>query len=227
MTATLLAAGILVSLAADPYEIPVAGGYPPYTGQMVTEGVGPVGGYEYGGAVSQGSFGEQLFPYNAQYPWLHSYFQEIPVYGGYGAFRPYNYKHVLAQTQAAAGWGMPARSPYSQQFWHRYQDKATMQQTSKDDFSRRIGELARLRAIQESDRRQLTAIRRGELTVSPAAVQPSVITQTEYRADSQSRLLLRKIVDRDLQIRAAENTLYQRYGSGTNRGTSAVRSFRR
>jgi hypothetical protein len=93
---------------------------------------GPVyydGGYggpaAYGGFDAYG-FGGQLYPYDGPEPWLHGYFQEIPAYGGYAAFRPYNYKHVLSQSQAAGGWGLNPTMPYSQQFWHRYHAAATM-----------------------------------------------------------------------------------------------------
>jgi len=62
----------------------------------------------------------QLFPYDQQDPWLHGFFQEVPAFGGYASFRPYNYKHSLSQSRIATSWGMPGVLPYSQQFWHRY-----------------------------------------------------------------------------------------------------------
>lgn len=75
----------------------------------------------------QGSgFGGELYPFDGPEPWLHGYFQEIPAYGGYVSFKPYNYKHVLSQSQAAAGLGLPSTMPYSQQFWHRYHARGTM-----------------------------------------------------------------------------------------------------
>ncbi len=57
--------------------------------------------------------GEARYPFDAQDAWLHGYFQEVPAFDGFAAFRPYNYKHVFVQSQIAAGWGMT--SPYSQQ----------------------------------------------------------------------------------------------------------------
>jgi len=69
---------------------------------------------------------EQRYPFDTQQNWVHGYHQEIPAYGGYSAYRPYNYKDVLSQSQTAAGWGMSPTMPYSQQFWHRYHDQATM-----------------------------------------------------------------------------------------------------
>ena len=69
---------------------------------------------------------EQRYPFDTQQNWVHGYFQEIPAYGGHAFYRPYNYKDVLSQSQTAAGWGASPQMPYSQQFWHRYQDRATM-----------------------------------------------------------------------------------------------------
>ena len=80
---------------------------------------------EFGGFHSTG-FGGDLYPYDSHYPWVHGYFQEIPAYGGFVGFRPYNYKHVLSQSQAAGGWGLAPTMPYSQQFWHRYHQPATL-----------------------------------------------------------------------------------------------------
>jgi len=100
-------------------------------GQFPVEGPGvvvetsnglPIGVPETTGGV----YGEPLHRYDAQFPWLHGYFQEIPPYSGYAAFRPYNYKHVLSQAQAAGGWGESPTMPYAQQFWHRYRKRARM-----------------------------------------------------------------------------------------------------
>ncbi len=82
------------------------------------------GGYAEGAYSPQGD--EQLYPYDSQDQWQHGYIQYMPFYGAYKHFRPYNYKHVSAQTQTAAGWGMSPRLPYSQQFWHRYHAHAKM-----------------------------------------------------------------------------------------------------
>ena len=76
--------------------------------------------------TSGGIFGEPLQRFDSQYPWMHGYIQEIPPYAGYGAFRPYNYKHVLSQAQTAGGWGESPALPYAQQFWHRYRKRASM-----------------------------------------------------------------------------------------------------
>lgn len=75
---------------------------------------------------------EQRYPFDTQQQWVHGYFQELPAYGGHPVFRPYNYKHVLSQSQTAAGWGERPGMPYSQQFWHKYHDQATMIKTSQN-----------------------------------------------------------------------------------------------
>jgi hypothetical protein len=70
--------------------------------------------------------GEQRYPFDSQMNWVHGYHQEISTYPGHAVFRPYNYKDVLSQSQTAAGWGERPGMPYSQQFWHKYQDQAAM-----------------------------------------------------------------------------------------------------
>jgi hypothetical protein len=69
----------------------------------------------YGPTPAAVSCGEARYPYDAPEPWLHGYFQETPAYAGFHAFRPYNYKHIFAQSQLAADWGMSATAPYSHQ----------------------------------------------------------------------------------------------------------------
>jgi hypothetical protein len=88
-------------------------------------------------AYQQQPFGGQAetrHPFDTQQNWVHGYFQEIPAYRGHVYFRPYNYKHVLSQSQTAGGWGMNPNLAYSQQFWHRYQDQATMLKMSQNDM---------------------------------------------------------------------------------------------
>lgn len=84
----------------------------------------------YGQYGFEGS-AEQRYPFDTQMNWVHGYHQEIPAYGGHHVFRPYNYKDVLSQSQTAAGWGERPAMPYSQQFWHKYQDQATMLKVSR------------------------------------------------------------------------------------------------
>lgn len=80
----------------------------------------------------EGEF-EQRYPFDNQQNWTHGYFQEIPAYGGHTFYRPYNYKDILSQSQTAAGWGASPVLPYSQQFWHRYNDQATMLKLSQNE----------------------------------------------------------------------------------------------
>ncbi|WP_437185087.1 hypothetical protein SH668x_002177 [Planctomicrobium sp. SH668] len=88
-------------------------------------------GGSYNGPGSVGS-NEAMFRYDDQERWKHGWVRNMPYYEGYHSFRPYNYHHVFSQTQTAAGWGMPATMPYSQQFWHRYQG---MTDLSRGDHS--------------------------------------------------------------------------------------------
>ncbi len=74
---------------------------------------------------------EPRYPFDTQQNWVHGYFQELPAYGGHHLFRPYNYKDVISQSQTAAGWGERPGMPYSQQFWHKYHDQATMQRSAQ------------------------------------------------------------------------------------------------
>lgn len=76
-------------------------------------------GVQYSDVIATGE-GGQLYPYDQQDPWLHGQYQRVPAYGGFASFRPYNYRHVFAQTQIAVGWGESHAMPYSQQFWNRY-----------------------------------------------------------------------------------------------------------
>lgn len=97
----------------------------PQGGSPVSPGTGPVsysGDYSgVGGPVGLGSGGyDQLYPYDDPQPWIHGYWQDIPSYGGWRYFRPYNYKHALSQSQVAAGWGMSPTMPYSQELFRRY-----------------------------------------------------------------------------------------------------------
>ena len=107
-------------------------------------GGGSVGGY--GGGLATGGCegfdssgyglsGDQLYPYDQPDPWLHGYFQEIPAYGGYAHFRAYNYKHVFAQSQVGAAWGMPSREPYSHDYFNRLRQPATVSLRNSPRYS--------------------------------------------------------------------------------------------
>lgn len=115
MTHGLMVLLLSASLGQGPY--PYNGGGESYDGGMIT--------YP---EVTPGAYGEPLAPFDTQDPWRHAYFQEITPYRGHSVFLPYNYKHVLSQTQAAAGWGMNPNLAYSQQFWHRYEAQTNLGQ---------------------------------------------------------------------------------------------------
>ena len=89
-----------------------------WSGWMSGVGGGGYGG-GYGGAG--GGIHGEMFPYDQQDPWLHGHHQQAPSYAGYNSFRPYNYRHVAAQQQVAAGWGASRGMNYSQQFWNKYE----------------------------------------------------------------------------------------------------------
>jgi len=78
---------------------------------------GYVGNSSSGTGLGAFGAGEPFYPYDAYEPWVHGHFQRIPAYGGYHYFKPYNYRHVMPQSQVGAGWGMPATMPYSQGFF--------------------------------------------------------------------------------------------------------------
>ena len=129
-------------------------------------------GDAYSGAYGGGSGGganDPFFPYDAQQPWVHGYFQEIPSYGGFHFFRPYNYRHVMPQAQVAGGWGMPPTMPYSQDFFNRAQYQSgypTGQGRQPYRNSSYESELSRLRAQYDFERQ--TAPRRTEMLPPPS-----------------------------------------------------------
>ena len=98
-------------------------------GVVVDDGFGYGGGY--GGVGLGGGIGgvnTPYLPYSDQRPWMHGYFQEMPVHHGFHYFRPYNYKHIISQSAAAAALGMPPQMPYSQQVFSRYNHLTDLQQ---------------------------------------------------------------------------------------------------
>lgn len=117
----LFAVGCIVPVASAQDYYPQA-----YSGPQAYDGAQLYGGDFYGPA-SVGS-SEPLFSYDDVEPWKHGYLQIMPYYGGHHLFLPYNYKAVFSQSQVAAGWGMPNVMPYSQQFWHRYEQQADLSQ---------------------------------------------------------------------------------------------------
>jgi hypothetical protein len=66
--------------------------------------------------------------YDAYEPWVHGYWQELPAYGGYAYYRPYNYRHVYVQSEVAASWGTSAQMPYSQEYYRRAREQGILEQ---------------------------------------------------------------------------------------------------
>ena len=100
-----------------------------------------------------GGSSEQMYPFDNPAPWLHGQFQAIPAYGGHVSFRPYNFKHVGPQARMATMMGAPSTMPYSQQFWHRYEESARMERVSADPARNPLA----TRLTQVIDRRVLPA----------------------------------------------------------------------
>ncbi len=117
MTSTLLTLSFAMAIGQLPF-----GGYGPAPAEQPGAIISPAG------PVGNGYGQEQLYPFDGYEPWLHGHFQEIPAYGGYRAFRPYNYRHVLAQSQVAGGWGMSPATPYSQEYFRKLRDQASLEQ---------------------------------------------------------------------------------------------------
>lgn len=105
-----------------------------YTGSSYGDAYGGGGGsYGDGGGFSGGGAspgGDRLYNYDAYEPWVHGYWQEIPAYGGFCFYRPYNYKHVLSQSQVAGGWGMSPTMPYSHEYFRRGREQGTYEKKS-------------------------------------------------------------------------------------------------
>lgn len=126
MSTTLYALAIAAAIGADPI-IPTPDPTTTYGAYGISEsGTTTDAGYPMtSSGVTGGIFGDDRYPFDSQYPWQHGYFQEISPYSGYHYFKPYNYRHVLSQTQTAGGWGITPQLAYSQHFWNRYQEQAT------------------------------------------------------------------------------------------------------
>ncbi|MFO1019104.1 MAG: hypothetical protein U0903_00165 [Planctomycetales bacterium] len=105
-----------------------------------------------GTGVGAWGSGEPFYPWDAPEPWVHGRFQEMPAYGGYHYFKPYNYRHVMPQSQVAAGWGMPATMPYSQGFFRAREYAQQDSQRLSQMQSQYVQELARMQFLLEQER---------------------------------------------------------------------------
>jgi hypothetical protein len=66
--------------------------------------------------------------YDAYEPWVHGYWQELPAFGGFTYYRPYNYRHVYVQSEVAASWGTSSQMPYSQEYYRRAREQGIFEQ---------------------------------------------------------------------------------------------------
>jgi hypothetical protein len=81
-----------------------------------------------GGGYGTSTFNYAYPNYDAYEPWVHGYWQELPAFGGYAYFRPYNYRHVYAQSEVAATWGTSAVMPYSHEYFRRPREQGIYEQ---------------------------------------------------------------------------------------------------
>src|SRR5579863_7319907 len=93
----------------------------------------PYGNYRINPAMQPASPGggpvtDPYLNYDAYEPWVHGYWQELPAFGGYAYFRPYNYRHVYVQSEVAASWGTSAQMPYSQEYFRRAREQGILEQ---------------------------------------------------------------------------------------------------
>lgn len=121
MSSNFIAVLVAASLGQFPIPLPFGGG-------GAGAGPGPGSSPYGGGAVYSAPDSTQAFgtgdptnPYDFEPNWAHGYYQDIPAYHGSHFFRPYNYKHVMPQSQVSAAWGNSPNMPYS----HQYFDKVS------------------------------------------------------------------------------------------------------
>lgn len=196
MSSSLWAMTVIMALGGGPYDCqtcnqggfvsgaPVGGygGYGGTGGGLYSTGMG-LNGYS-------GSNGDTLLPWDSQEAWMHGYFQEIGAYPGYTHFRPYNYKHVFSQVDLSYRWGQPNGMPYSQQWWHRYQMRASLtpavqMQMSQSQSNYEI-EMARLRAWRDYHAEQArSAPPANQNFATPNAGQPIVLDPATQAALEQ------------------------------------------
>jgi hypothetical protein len=185
----------------------------------------------YSGGGSPGAGAEQLYPFDNPEPWQHGYFQEIPAYGGYNYFRPYNYKHVLSQSQVAGGWGMSPTMPYSQEYFRRLREQPAMEQRPAE-----IGRLttprsaapSRFQALQEGrpllndgyGRNQTAPETSMPLLATPRTVDPAMYVPS---ASSRTEELEARIREQARQLDALQRELHQQYERESGFGASTRR----
>ncbi len=140
---------VLVATALGQFPIPL-----PFGGAGA--GPGPGSSPYGGGAVYTAPDSTQAFgtgdptnPYDFEPNWAHGYYQDIPAYHGSHFFRPYNYKHVMPQSQVSAAWGNAPNMPYSHQYFDRVSGHPTvMNHNTRSNVARTATDLnAQLAAV--------------------------------------------------------------------------------
>lgn len=145
------------------------------------------GGTPYGGGAVQTapnstqSFGtgDPTYPYDYEPNWTHGYFQDIPSYGGYHFFRPYNYKHVLPQSQTAAAWGISPSMPISHSNFNQVNGVPTTSRSASKQYG--AEDLRSQFAKIDRQRSNSGARRQGPVPMmTQGSYQPNVM-QTQHR----------------------------------------------
>ena len=178
MSSTLIAIAIAASVGGDPYYSDGTYGAEamPYESSQPMTSAGVTGGI----------YGDPRFPFDSQYPWQHGYFQEISPYSGYHYFKPYNYRHVLSQTQTANGWGITPQLAYSQRFWNRYHEQAAWKNYALPPREEDIEEIQqRKRDFQERREELKSSYYQPQQTMVPVDYQQQYQQQPQYQQQYQ------------------------------------------
>jgi hypothetical protein len=158
MPSALLATTLMIALGQAPGQLPPdpdaqigAENYPVPDNGSAINGTAVNGGYPNGGPPANAFFAnahgnyrfnpamqpaspgggpvtDPYLNYDAYEPWVHGYWQELPAFGGYTYFRPYNYRHIYVQSEVAASWGTSAQMPYSQEYYRRGREQGIFEQ---------------------------------------------------------------------------------------------------
>ena len=200
MSSSLWAITVIAALGGGPYDCQTCNqsgfvGGAPVGGFSGASGYGGSGGGLYSTGMGlngySGSNGDTLLPYDTQEAWMHGYFQEIGAYPGYTHFKPYNYKHVFSQADLSYRWGQPAGMPYSQQWWHRYQIRASLTTPVQAQLSQAQAnydvEMARLRAWRDFQAEQARSAPPAHYNYAPMNAAPQYTFDPATQANLQQQ----------------------------------------
>lgn len=154
---------IAILVAASIGQFPPAGPVPVGPGGPGGPGssqYGPGAAYSAPDSTQAFNTGDPLYLFDYEPNWVHGYIQEIPAYGGYHFFRPYNYKHVMPQSQVSAAWGNSPNMPYSHQYFDRVAGHQTVfHRQPGGNLARSPEELkAQLAGVDRPVRRSVSAV---------------------------------------------------------------------